>query len=230
MTNHQDEQFDALLRDLGPDVPRPELENKARAHLLSIVSASPSAPLPTRIGRAPWLIAATVALIATLGLWSIVSARRLSHVSHQLAAARWETSEAIELLMKARRTQPIVPVPDDLNGLTRDDLVLITFHHDLCPIARVCTPGFRALAQAHADEPERFLALDVTGPNRSEAQDEIDALELQYALIAPLGAETGVVKVLDTTHRRVLCAAPGQRGLEQAQRLLALVPPGDGRP
>jgi hypothetical protein len=46
---------------------------------------------------------------------------------------------------------------------------------------------------------------------------------MRFALLGPLGAETGVVKVLDATHQRVLCSAPGDQGLKQAEALLARV-------
>jgi hypothetical protein len=147
-----------------------------------------------------------------------------------LANAQWQADEAIQLLMNARRTQPTIPPPQHVEGLSSSDLALITFHHDLCPLARGCTPGFIAMAKQHEGDGLRFLNFDVTGSHRGLVDQEIDALGMRFALLGPPGAETGVVKVLDTSRQRVLCSAPGRLGLEQAERLLARVKDGERRP
>jgi len=214
-----DQEFDDLLRDLGPDVPQPDLDDGARARLMAAID---DAPVAARVRTPRWAkpaAAAAAILAVTCTLLWVYTGR----VVDELDAARADTEEALQLLVRARRTQPTIPVPADLEGVRKSDLALVTFHHDLCPIARVATPGFAALEQQHRGDAATFVTLDVTGARRDEADREIDALGLRYALLGPLGAETGVVKVIDTAHHRVLCSAPGALGLQQAEQLLARV-------
>jgi hypothetical protein len=219
---HGDGRFDDLLRSLGPDVPRPELEPEARARLLATIRAGEARGAPR--SRRAWPLAAGLAAAAVLGLACAVLWAGLARARGALVEAQGRTEEVLQLLVRARRTQPSIPVPQDLEGVKRGDLILVTFHHELCPIARDCTPGFLLLEARHRGDAVRFLAFDVTGARRDEVEREIDALGLGYALLGPPGAETGVVKVLDGLHGRVLCAAPGRAGLEQAEALLARVP------
>lgn len=227
--DHGDRQFDDLLREFGPDIPQPELDDPARARLMALIDG-PDARPAGRIGRsARWLkpvAAAGIAAAAVLGVSCIVLWTSLGRVRDQLAMSHRQTEEVFQLLASARRTQPSIPPPQDLEGLSSSDLVLITFHHDLCPIARLCSPGFRNMAKSHSGEAARFITFDVTGANLEQADRQIDELGMRFALLGPLGAETGVVKVLDTRHQRVLCSAPGKQGLEQAELVLARVPHG----
>ncbi len=223
-----DGRFDARLRELGPDVPRPELDAGARDRLMATLGGRvrPSSP---RAGSG-WMLAACIGLVVGLGIWCVVLGARLGEARGELAASRGETDEAIELLMRARRDDAVVEAPADLAGVRGEDLVLVAFHHDLCPISRYSTPGFEAMAARRTGDSERFLAFDVTGAKRDAVEREIAALGLGYALLAPLGAETGVVKVVDTRRRVVLSSAPGRRGLEYAEALLARVTGSAGGP
>ncbi|MCA9289896.1 MAG: hypothetical protein KDA25_02140 [Phycisphaerales bacterium] len=234
--DHDDQHFDELLRDLGPDVPRPALDEPVRARLLASMDDPDVRTIAGRTGRpGRWRsrltspVAAGLLVAAALGVSCIVLGSRLARTEGELATAQWQADEVLQLLVRARRTQPLIAAPDDVAGLSRSDLALITFHHDLCPIARVCTPGFAKLALQHRGDTVRFLTFDVTGSKRESVDHQIDALDLRFALLGPLGAETGVVKVLDTRHHRVLCSAPGALGLTQAERLLARIGE-DGRP
>ncbi|MEZ6243186.1 MAG: hypothetical protein R3B57_09095 [Phycisphaerales bacterium] len=226
--NESDEQadrgFEALLRELGPDVPQPELEAGARERLMAVIAREEGAHGAARVGRGSgWKTAAGIGLVAALGVACTLLSVGLGRVENELAASRWETGEALTLLMKARQSQETIEAPEDLGGVRESDLTLITFDHRLCPIARVSTPAFRAMAEAHGGEAARFMVFDVTGDKREEVSREIDSMGMGYALGAPLGAETGVVKVLDTRRGRVLSSAAGARGLEQAEALLARV-------
>jgi hypothetical protein len=151
----------------------------------------------------------------------------LVRAEEALANSRWQTDEVLQLLVNARRTQPSIAAPEQIEGLSSSDLVLMTFHHDLCPLARPCTPKFKEMQQRHSGDPARFITFDVTGSKRESVDREIDALGMRFALLGPPGAETGVVKVVDATHQRVLCSAPGDLGLRQAEALLERVARGD---
>lgn len=225
-----DGRFEAMLRELGPEVPRPELDAGARARLMATIGGDAGVGARAPVRRARWPLAAGLGLVAVLGVACGLLSVSLGRVRHELAASRWETGEALTLLMRARQTQPIVPVAADLGEVEREDLVLITFDHELCPVARVCTPGFRELAERHAGDAARFVVFDVTGEKRETVEGELDSLGVRYALHAPLGAETGVVKVLDMRRGRVLSSAPGARGLEQAEAVLARVTGADAGP
>lgn len=216
-----DPRFDAMLRALGPDVPEPALDDAARARMVETLDGVGALRVGSRGGA--WFAVSAGALAAVLGLACLLLWVNLDRTRDRLTQSRWETDEVLQLLVSARRTQPSIAAPDDLAGLHASDLVLITFHHDLCPIARITSPGFRTLAREHDGDAARFISFDVTGDHRAEAGAEINALDLRFALLGPLGAETGVVKVVDTAHQRVLSSAPGRQGLEQAAALLARV-------
>ena len=222
MTEHDDRRIDALLRDLGPDVPRPALPSAERARLLEQVYQTEArrCGAPPRLRR--WRAAAGLGLVLTLGSWAVLGGS-LRAAQERLARSRWEAQETLQLLASARLAQPSQGVPADLSGLHAADLVLLTFDHELCPIARTTTPSFRSLAADHGAAGARFVVLDVTGDRRAEAREQIGALGVSFALLTPLGGETGVVKVLDTAHDTVLCSAPGQLGIQQAETLLARV-------
>ncbi len=225
---HDDAQFDALLRDLGPSVPQPELDQAARDRLLATLTIDETTNLYRRAGHFPrWvgtMAAAGAGLAAVLGLICVIVFTKLDQTNTQLATARWETQEALVLLMKARQVQSSVSIPNDLSGVHHEDLMLVTFHHDLCPIAEFSTPAFQDLANANRNGKAQFLTLDVTGENRDEADLVINQRDIGYALRAPLGAETGVVTVIDTRTRQILSSAPGDQGLRQAAQVLAAVP------
>jgi hypothetical protein len=225
--DHADERFDALLREIGPDIPQPSPDEHTRARLVEIIyradERGAGEPIGRSFRRAHWATAAGVSLAAVLGLACAVLWTNLVRAEDELVNSRWQTDEVLQLLVNARRTQPSIVAPERLEGLSSSDLVFITFHHDLCPLARPCTPKFKEMQQRHSDGPFRFITFDVTGSKRDSADQEIDALGMRFALLGPLGAETGVVKVLDATHQRVLCSAPGDQGLKQAEALLARV-------
>jgi hypothetical protein len=222
-----DQQFDEFLREVGPEVPQPTLDDRARARLMAWMDHADAHSTVGRIGQSSgkmkWVAAAGTSIAAVLGLALALQWVSLSRVREQLSTSQWQTDEVLQLLMNARRTQPIIPAPEEIEGVSSADLVLITFHHDLCPLARPCTPQFRDMEQRHKGEAARFIAFDVTGSKRNQVEREIDDLGMRFALLGPAGAETGVVKVIDATHQRVLSSAPGKQGLEQAESLLALV-------
>ncbi len=217
---HEDERFEAMLRELGPEVPRPSMDDGARARLAASIAGAP-AGRARRLGGA-WGLAAGLGLAAVLAVACVVMGGRLDRARGELARAEWETDEALTLLMRARASQEAVSVPEDLSGVRGGDLVVMTFDHELCPLARVSTPGFRRLAAAR-DGAARFMVFDVTGDKREGVGEELASLGIGYAAAEPLGAETGVVKVLDTRRGRVISSAPGARGLAQAESVLARV-------
>lgn len=213
-----DRRLDALLRDLGPDVPKPDLTPAQRAQLAGTLTAIPAAR------RAPvWPVAAGVLLILGLGLTTLLLGAQLRESGAQLTEARWESDEALELLTRARFGQPTVPVPEDIGDVAAEDLVVVTFDHDLCPIAAKTTPAFAQLAEEPAWDGIGFVVFDVNQAARDGTAAEVESLGIGYGLLTPLGGETGVVKVLDRARGRVLCSAPGEMGIAQAKTLLARV-------
>lgn len=215
--DNADDQFDALLRDLGRDVPNPRLTAEQRSRL------DPDT-LPARPRHALHR-ATTIALAASLLLSTLTLGISLRRTTIALDTTRWEKDEAIELLTRARAGQPSVPVPDDTSSLALANLLFITFDHDLCPIAHATTPAFQALAAHYPSRSQQFLTLDVTGDNRDHAQTQLRSLGLEHTLLTPLGGETGVVKVIDTRTHRVLSSAPGTQGIRQAEAILAHAKP-----
>jgi hypothetical protein len=233
--NHDaDERLDGLLRDVGPDVPQPALSDEARARLLATMDDTSAHKLSERgrrtRGGMKWAAVAGIAAVFALAPLSVFLWVELGRVKDALTTSHWETGEALQLLMIARYSQPSVAAPEEVEGLDPSDLMVVTFHHDLCPLARHCTPAFKAMAERFDGGAARFIAFDVTGSKRDQAGKEIDELGIRFALFSPPGAETGVVKVIDTAHERLLCSAPGRRGLEQAEMLLGRVQEAVRRP
>lgn len=72
--------------------------------------------------------------------------------------------------------------------------------------------------------PTIMAAGDQSSSGRT-GDDDPDRTDRRYALTGPSG-----VKVIDTVHDLVLCSAPGRKGLEQAEALLALASRDEDRP
>ncbi len=214
-----DRRFDALLRDLGPDVPHPQMDASDRARLERRLASTRAPAHGNGVFARMLLLAACLALSAVLGAWALATTARLDATHAELEAARWDADETLELLTRARAAQPIIAPPDGALDLSPEGVVVITFDHELCPIARVTTPAFERLATEFADRAQ-FVKLDVTGDRREAAEARVDELHLRSALLTPLGGETGVVKIVDTANGRVICAGPGRVGLEQASSVL----------
>lgn len=214
MTTHDeaDARFDAMLRDLGPEVPEPELDARTRVRLTSALRGGPVA---RRIVPSAWAAGLAVACV---GLGAGLAWSRA-----ELGEARAQTTEAMTLFALARASQRDVAPPEVMSGVSRGSLAVLMFDHKLCPIARACKPEFLRLEAEVArgsGRGARFALIDVTGPRRAEAEAQLRELGLGPALLAPLGAETGVVKVVDTARGVLLCSAPGVRGVRQASELL----------
>lgn len=232
-----DRRFDDLLRSLGPEVPLIELDDAARARLRGVLEAPLDASLEAPSDRASQRrttrriftrarIASAIAAILAVACAALFI--RGERARSALAESRSQTQEALDLFITARRTQPIIPVPEDLTGIRSSDLLLIAFHHDLCPLSRACTPRFREMEAEHGGDSTRFRMFDVTGEKRASVAEELEAMGVDFALLGAPGSETGVVKVLDMSRRRLLSSAPGSRGVEQARALLDRVANAEG--
>lgn len=219
------------LAEIGPDIPEPSLDAEARQRLQQLIAerSPPRAPAgrtATHARRAlpsaaRWLVTCgTGAIAAALAIACTVLYLRTERLEARALAAESSLDEATGLLLAVRQAIAHIAPPDDLTGLRESNLVLVNFHHDMCPVARFTTPRFQQMAARHADQPVRFVSLNLTGPHRNDALAQVEALGIGNALNGPPGSETGVVKVLDLATGRVLCAGAGEQAIQDAESLL----------
>jgi len=240
MNEENEKQFDDFLRRHAVQIPDDAPDAATIERLRNIVgiaaeaygsreivhpeghlASRPHGPLNMRIRVLAVAASAAAVLLAAVGLFLWAANQR---TARDLDDARWRVGEVMELLRRARDTQ--VPVPLDAEQVmraAREDVLVFVCLHQLCPYSRQCEPALLDLERRHSGGQVRFASIDVTGDRRLEAPQQVKDLGIEFALLGPIGAETGVVKVLDTRRHVILTSGAGAAGVQAAERVLAML-------